>query len=152
MSYEILIGEAGIEPSPEEIAEYEHEGYSDESFSLSVVVRPLSLSDAPDCSQFGNGQENSRSPGYGQWDNFCQTAGIWDLFFDKKTGLMRQQPGSQVLRQHHHEQVQIALAKWLRDHPGADRGEDGILDRLVWLDWWMDWTLENCRVPTIHNH
>jgi hypothetical protein len=28
---------------------------------------------------------------------------------------------------------------------------DYMLARLIWLDWWMRWALENCETPAIEN-
>jgi hypothetical protein len=67
--------------------------------------------------------------------------------------------------------IQKARAKWAKTHPDSIPGfvsdgfikdeyreeideerADPILARLIWLDYWMSWALENCEHPAIYNH
>jgi hypothetical protein len=32
-----------------------------------------------------------------------------------------------------------------------DNGTDSTLARLLWLEFWMDWAIKNCRIPIIEN-
>jgi len=168
MSYDIYIGEAEVRvPEKEDL----DEGYND----LEVYVRGLDLPEAP---HFPNddmtGRSNSRHPGYGQWSKFTCEAGINELFFDKeKGGLMRHHPGACVLTRKDLQAISEAKARWMETHPKAvpgwcackkcdqlrQRGSDpehkdldGVLARLIWLEWWIGWALEHCRIPTIYNH
>lgn len=63
-----------------------------------------------------------------------------------------------------------ALQTWRADHPDAvpgfaafdperpneyvliDQRYDPILARLIWLEWWMGWTLAHCDRPAIYNY
>jgi hypothetical protein len=35
---------------------------------------------------------------------------------------------------------------------GFKDGQDFHGARLVWLEWWVRWALDNCKVPVIYNH
>lgn len=169
MSYDIYIGEAHLEaPDP-------NDGPEENCFRVDVesVVR----TDAPSFpGDKMTGQGNSRHPGYSQWTDFCRKTGLYELFFNKSTGLMRKHPGAFRLLGEHQGTVAVALECWMRDHPGARPGWcecpscnplrdrdaadkqqkhedlDGDLARLIWLDWWIRWAMANCDCPTIYNH
>ena len=149
MSYDIYIGEAAIDPPHLEDAA---DGYNE----IRTTVERLAQPNAPRfpgdvCTE----NENHRHPSYGGWSTFCEETGLVDLFFDKRTGLMREHPGTFRLLPSHLETVWAAVKGWKKTHkrkPGFEEGEDFILARLIWLEWWMSWALENCRVPSIHNH
>jgi hypothetical protein len=117
----------------------------------------------------GNG--NSRSPSYSVWAEFCRMTGIYELFLEKYEGLMDSHPGCKMLRPEHLLIVQAALTKWqhtatlppgFEGYPEHDKetGEwvtpdagkyDATLARLMWLEFWMRWALENCETPAIEN-
>lgn len=167
MSFDIYIGEAKISvPSKEDL----DDGYN----ALEVRVDGMALPDAPQFpGDFMTKNGNSRHPGYGAWHDFLRTAGIEPLFFNKENGLMRRHPGCFMLAKSHAEEIAEALARWRRDHPKAEPGWcecatcdklsardakpvhrelDGVLARLMWLDFWVRWALANCAVPAIHNY
>lgn len=117
------------------------------------------------------GNSNSRSPSYTAWAEFCTEAGFHDLFLEKYEGLMAEHPGCKMLLPEHLLIVQAALAKWKRTatkQPGfcgwgkfneitqkwetPDEGKyDHTLARLLWLEFWMRWALDNCETPAIEN-
>lgn len=145
MSYDIYIGQAVIEVEPE----YKH---------VDITVESLSLPEAP---SFPNdvltGNGNSRHPGYSQWSEFTVLVGLEDLFFNQESGLMRQHPGNSLITEFDYEKVKLALDQWRRRYQNAIpqfsvTTEDAALARLIWLEWWMRWTLDNCSIPTLHNH
>lgn len=90
------------------------------------VVEPKSLDDAPifpNDDMTGNG--NDRSPSYSVWADFCRDAGIYDVFYDEAT----------------------------KTSTTPDEGKyDPYLARLIWLEWWMTWALDNCETPAIENY
>lgn len=160
MSYDIYIGEGVLDvPSPEDAAAGDNR--------LRIVVRPHTHLDAP---HFPNDvltkQGNSRHPGYSQWARACEDMGLSALFFDKERGLMRNHPGAFLLTWEHHAEVAAALDRHMTLHPDTVPGfqewdfrghqpvgpeYDAIKARLIWLEWWMRWALENCKVPAIYN-
>lgn len=97
-----------------------------------------------------------RAPSYTGWADFCRDAGLYALFFDKERGLMREHPGMAALTVDHHATVRAALASWREAHPdagprfGGDIG-DANLARLMWLDFWIGWALDNCERPGMEN-
>jgi hypothetical protein len=141
MSYSIYIGEeAPDEDDPDATRVYRVE--------------------SPDAPEFEGdrmtGKGNHRHARYSQWTDFTREAGLYDLFFDKQCGLMREHPDTQRLTVKHLREVERALDDWRRHHPRARPGwgakQDPILARLVWLQFWVKWTLGNCKRPAIHNH
>lgn len=164
MSYDIFIGELSIYPSPDELLEFD----AYETSTPDLRVNRFEQDDAP---EFVNdeltGKGNHRHPSYIGWGDFARETGLYDLFFDTETGIMRDHPGVQVLRPRHHERIAAALATWRARYPAAQPGFGGWTDeetpawvtdegaslaRLIWLEWWVRWALENCRVPAIYNY
>ena len=143
MSYSIYIGER-----------MNHEPDEDEN-PRSDFAKSESHPDAP---RFDNDylteNSNGRHPAYAGWYNFVDRAGLTDLFFNNKTGLMREHEGCENITSEHLKQVQDALTAWPKDKQpgfGENEGKDGILARLIWLEWWMRWAIENCKTPCLSN-
>lgn len=118
-------------------------------------VERLELPDAPlfDGDEV-TGRSNHRSPTYITWEEFCKDVGLESLFLSKLTGLMREHPGVVLLTEDHLAQVRAALKAWNARHhlpPGWRPGQDADKARLMWLEWWMDWALRNCKVPALEN-
>ena len=161
MSYNIIIGNA--EPDF---------GSDCGELYAQWIVKERENEDAP---KFPNdeltGKSNGRYPGYSQWSGFCKICGLHDLFFDKWEGLMVPHPGCKIINRDHYQQVVDALEKWKItstlppgfgkdpvfndqsqdwEYPDSDK-YDPILARLIWLEYWMKWALENCKIPAIYN-
>lgn len=162
MGYDIYIGNTEmrkIDPEELEPGEVPSEHYRDikgERVYFYPRVNRMTHNDAPTFPGDGmTANGNSRHPGYAQWARFCETAGLTELFFDDKTGLMRNHSGYEMLKNEHALEVKLALKRWQDAHPGAVPGfgeeYDPILARLLWLDWWVSWALENCETPGIYN-
>jgi len=149
VSFDIYIGEAVLDvPSAQDASE---------GALIEAYVEHVTLLDAPVfAGDIMTGNGNSRHPGYSQWAEFCKITHLDDLFFDESVGLMRAHPGCVLLQPHHRAAVRKALGKWEEEHQGAhagfENGQDGILARLLWLDFWIGWALANCKVPAIYNH
>lgn len=111
----------------------------------------------PDAPLFGGdptGRSNHRASSYSTWEEFCKDVDLYYLFFSKTVGLMREHPGVQPLTEYHLSHVRAALKAWNARHhlpPGWRPGQDALKARLMWLEWWMDWALRNCRVPALEN-
>lgn len=166
MGYNITIGEAVIETPDLE--------YADEcGYDITVSARGECHDGAPNFSGDSmTGRSNGRSPGYSAWTDFCRSAGIYDLFYNKDGGLMRKHPGTAFLAPKHGVAIGAALDKYRTLHPDAKpgwpepvegghwhlgpwkpetEGLDGTLARLIWLDYWVQWALKNCTVPVLRN-
>lgn len=161
MSYDIYIGEAVFSDPDKE--------YND----IWIVVHSIQLPNAPKFrGDDMTGQGNSRHPAYSGWSNFCDRTGLYKLFFDEHHGLMRKHPGCFRLRKTDRASIKEALDSYKAKHPNSIPGWcsckecnscfksdnlpheelDGDLARLIWLDFWVDWAMNNCDVPVISNH
>jgi hypothetical protein len=176
MSYDIYIGNGELVPV--EYDEYETEYFriiDGKKKFFDVEVKRLELEEAP---EFPNdkltGKGNSRHPGYSAWDEFCEEAGVYSLFFNDEDGLMKHHPGFALLKKEHIVSIKQALENWKEAHPvtidsngnpdiipGFESDElesqeivhyDYILARLIWLDFWMTWAFTNCENAGVYNH
>ena len=108
------------------------------------------------------GKSNSRSPSYSGWADFCRSVGLYDFFFDSGGHLKAGHPGCIGITEGDWQIVRAALDKrraaatlppgfekdYLYDGPD---NYDYHLARLIWLEWWMRWALDNCETPAIEN-
>ncbi len=100
---------------------------------------------------------NGRHPSYTSMTNWSREVGLFDLFLgeDGREGLLNPHPGCHKLTHAISGQVAEALRKWKDAHvgavPGWRSGEDAVLAKLIWYDWWIQWALKNCRLPAISN-
>ena len=125
------------------------------------------------------GNTNVRSPSYTVWAEFCREAGLYDLFFGASTStkekstrevcLMPRHPGVALLRRSDLLEIRqarerCAAKRWTGERvPGwdptmtwtdtrePDPKYDGCLARLLWLEWWVEWALTNCKTPALGN-
>ncbi len=108
------------------------------------------------------GSGNDRRPSYTVWSDFCKSVGLYDLFYDARGNLHAGHPGCVGIDADFAEEVASALRRYQAKAtlpPGfeSDRSYNGppIFDyhlaRLIWLDWWVRWALENCETPAIEN-
>jgi hypothetical protein len=144
MGFAITIGHAEeIETGDSEIPSY-------------LGVRPVEREDAPafDLDEH-TGRSSRREVSYVAWDRFCRQTGLRDLFFDPRSGLMREHPGCAPITFEHVAIVEGAIAVWKKSHPDARPGwcdgQDEDLARLLWLASWMHWALEHCERPALAN-
>lgn len=159
MAYTIRIGECYI--------------YESEEGDLWVDVEEVKHSDAPTFpGDDMTGNSNDRGLSYLAWSQFCEKAGLNDLFFHKETGLMREHPGCFVLKQEHVDIVEKARTAWQKENPGTTPGwcvchecrplenkekmvahveTDFTLARLLWLEYWMKWAMKKCKKPGVYN-
>lgn len=169
MSYDIYIGNIEMRKAyqDEEYTEItEHSRIIDgKTVYFEPYVPEVRLENAP---TFPNdemtGNSNNRHPGYSQWAEFCRKAGLYNLFFNED-GLMNEHPGHAALTQKHADVIQLALMRWEKIFPNSVPGfggycptegddevaYDGILARLLWLNFWVQWAVKNCENPAIYN-
>lgn len=164
MGYIITIGEAYIN--------------DDRDGHVRILAHVETNPNAPShCPYTGIG--NQRSPSYGQWSEFCRDAGIETLFYGKgwsqiergylpcpddfhrETPLFADHPGASRILPEDLEYIRQARIK--REHsnggrkpgfistPDDDQTVDSTLARLLWLEFWMNWALLNCKIPIIEN-
>jgi len=161
MGYNITIGNA--------IPEFSKE---DGELYACWVVEGACSNDAPTFpNDLMTGNTNSRSPSYTGWNDFCEESGLYDLFYRKWEGLIYNHPGCVPITQEHYQEVYNALerrknkatkppgfccdSQWDKENKvWVTQDEDKydyILARLMWLEYWMKWALENCETPAIQN-
>ena len=124
-------------------------------------MNQMELEEAPYLDRMMIGKVNHCKVTYSYWNHFTKTVGLNDLFWNRDKGLMKCHPGLEPIRPADLEQVQEALVKYrgaglaavafLEDLTGIPPRRYHMLDSLTWLEWWMNWALENCQWPAIHN-
>lgn len=169
MGYTLRIGEL--------VVEY----YQDEDEPrISVGAKGFSHHAAPAFGE-PTDHESERWPSYSTWSDFAEGAGLYTMFFGKYRGssqlvrddaLLVSHPGCVPLTEAHRREVNAALAAWKIKYPNAvptfgrpaPDGEDAMLwvddenpkengqmTRLVWLHYWVNWALDNCKQPVFEN-
>lgn len=98
------------------------------------------------------GNSNYRSPSYSTWRDFVKTVELDELFDE----LMEYHPDTVKLTWDHYDEVEHALGKFENKYPNIQPtfASDDIsahYARLIWLEWWMKYTLENFTNPVFHN-
>lgn len=166
MGYNISIGNATL-------------NYQKGDEHMSIRVESASHPDAPDhCPYTGKG--NMRSPSYTGWSEFCKEGGINELFygqgwsreerrytecsddFHRETPLLAKHPGAFPLLPADLDYVREARINRERTNGGkppgfwdgdgsVDNGNDHVLARLLWLEFWIQWALDNCEYPAMAN-
>jgi hypothetical protein len=101
------------------------------------------------------GRTNHRAPSYSGWHAFTSDTNLQQLFWHEKQGLMREHPGHVVLRKKHLATLKVALGVYREEHPQAQENffdmVNANLCRLIWLVYWVEWALANCKRPVIVN-
>ena len=171
MGYTINIGSA----------EPEWPANLDEDVEPGWTVEGLAREDAPTFpGDEMTGNSSSRSPSYSTWANFCRETGLYDLFFGARYDgsteptrdvcLMRKHPGVAALRPADLLEIRHARIRWeakpwptteriagwdptkaWNDNSEPDPRYDGNLARLLWLEWWVTYALENLKRPAVGN-
>lgn len=163
MGYTITIGDA----VPGKMTWEDYDGH----ITVPIDVEVISSKDAPAFPyDIITANTNVRSPSYCGWAEFLADVNLYELFMGEETGLMRRHPGVFKLKQKHLDAINEAISKYLIKNPNAIPGcnfdpnfalksekDDGIrgrnynLARLLWLRFWFDYALKNCKVPAIKN-
>ena len=162
MSYTFLIGNA--------VPEFDKEGGILSARWRVESAESDSAPTFPNDDMTGNG--NDRSPSYSAWHAFCREAGIYDVFYDERGHLHAGHPGCVMITKDDLDRVRSSLEmrkeiatlppgfegwpkfnKETQTWESDDVGKyDSTLARLIWLEWWMCWALENCETPAIENY
>ena len=160
MGYNLTIGEAKIYYDPEYLV-------------VGLTAENVTHPDAPDHDSFV-GKSNKRMPSYVGWRDFCRDAGIEPLFygegwgpemrrrkpcqegFHRETPLLNEHPGTEPICKGDFDYIREARIRREKTNGGKQPGFesddlDDTLARLLWLEFWMGWALENCKIPVFHN-
>lgn len=155
MGYSISIGNA---------VPYSHKDEEYDELYAKWEVEEVTHPDAP---TFVNdemtGNSNSRHPSYSGWVDFCREANVIGVFYPNGERDFRGgHPGCSLLKKSDLElirEARIKREKIATLPPGfeelsfesQERKYDSTLARLIWLEWWIDWALQNCETPAIEN-
>ena len=128
-------------------------------------VEDVKIESAPDFPNDFGGKSNMRMPSYTVWFSFCQNVGLFEFFYDETNRLRADHPGCIGITQEDVDLVSEALRVYQSKATlpaGFESSDilkddhipscDGDLARLMWLEWWMRWALENCQTPAIENY
>lgn len=163
MGYNLTIGELEIEYVQDKDCPH-----------ISLNAASQTNADAP---AFGEGTDytNQRWPSYTAWSNFYKFVGLEELFTGKNSqgqyvrddGLLVSHPGCVPLTKKHREEINKALDEFKIKYPDAiptygnpgdnfegdpnNPEENAYLVRLVWLQYWVNWALDNCKQPVFEN-
>jgi hypothetical protein len=161
MGISIRIGEAVLK---------ERDWYEDDNDDIYFCyydVDDMCLDEAPDLlnDDFVR-NSNCRLPSCTAWVEFTKETGLYEFFFNKETGLFSPLYGCAAFDKKDVEVVQQALKarqQYADEHglvPGFEPDDpeerknfkiktDPTLLRLVWLEFWMNWAINNCKNPAI---
>lgn len=151
MGYTFTIGNAVPRHSTEDFP------YLSASWNVEAIEHP----DAPNLPNDFSGKRNERSPGYSIWANFLKEVGLYDLLMNERGFPVGGHPGCWGLTREMADQISAARKRFEEkavlppgfetfDHTGP-ANYDFTLARLIWLDWWVRWAVENCETPAIAN-
>jgi hypothetical protein len=157
MGYSITIGELEVEKNPDDGLDCP---------CLFLDAKGESHEGAP---AFGEptDQSNSRWPSYSTWSDCLRDAGLHDVFFCDGH-LVGGHPGVRLVTNELRDIVRAKKAEFEAKYPnveatygdkpegpfGVDESnpkENSTYCRIVWLDYWIDWALKNCKTPVIAN-
>ena len=122
-----------------------------------------------------------RWPSYTSWRIFCRMAGLHAMFYGTEYGsdelvrddaLIVSHPGCVPLTERHRKDINDAMLRWKSKYPDAaptygkpapegkflgfwhdeeNPEENAYMCRLVWLHYWVNWALDNCKQPVFVN-
>jgi hypothetical protein len=147
MGYNLIIGEMIVHKNPEDGI------YRD---CISFGAKEVHFYNAP---SFGEPTDytNQRWSSYIDWINFLRNTNLYSFFFDQNERiLIGGHPGVRLVTEDLCKAVQDALEEYKTQFPNAVaqfEGDDsnGVLCRLIWLDFWLRWAFENCETPVLAN-
>ena len=110
---------------------------------------------------------NERWPSYTAWANAMRALGLYDFMFNEESGLIRNHPDCVPLTKKHKEIIDKAYKEFYEKYPECKAGYspnstltyndpawpeiNSYAVRLEWLKYWVDWALENCKIPAFYN-
>lgn len=170
MGYTLRIGELEIEY---------HQ--SDDEPRISLSAKGFHHEHAPAFGEPTDG-ESQRWPSYTSWREFTEFCGVHSLFYgsEQRKGerirddfLIQEHPGCVPLTERHRREINKALRDYKAKYPNAEptygrpapEGQSALMwedkenpeenswmCRLVWLHYWVNWALDNCKRPVFENY
>lgn len=157
MGYNLTIGEMNIEYNNDDDC---------------PQVRPRAMGEGHEgAPSFGEPTDctNSRWPSYGSWSDSMTFIGLEGMFYDTKNrddSILQDHPGCIPLTQKHRKEVNAAMVEYKIKYPNAiptygnpkgwdedpdNPDENSYMTRLVWLHYWINWAMDNCKQPVFEN-
>lgn len=160
MGYSLIIGEAEIEYNVG--GDYEGQNHDFGDFWIHISGRGESHDEAP---AFGEPTDhtNSRWPSYSSWADFCEYTNLYDVFYNESGNLHGGHPGVMPVTKDMKVRIDKAYMLLKGKFPNViasfDKGElsdeefeaNAAMCRMKWLQYWVNWSLENCRQPVFAN-
>lgn len=146
MGYSITIGELSVDTSPEDGLE---------SSCIFFSAKSVSIEGSPAFGEPTDGT-NMRWPSYSAWYKFMDYVGLKDIFYHSGN-LIGGHPGVRLVTTELLQRVQIAKTQMemMTPPPVATMEnyteKNGYYCRLIWLEYWCTWAINNCKVPVIAN-
>lgn len=104
---------------------------------------------------------NGRWPSYIAWEESVKMLNLYELFYNKDTGIIREYPENCVpLVKEHKKIIDKAYKEFYEKYPNTKAGynrettemtPNAAAVRLEWLKYWVDWALENCSMPVFYS-
>lgn len=152
MGYTLKIGELGVD------VEYDNNYGLNSSVYANLTVKSERHDQAP---AFGEPTDytNERWPSYSSWSNFCEIAGLTDLFFPDGHSIRGGHPGAFPIEDEFMIQLFERYTEFKEKYPHAvakfdgddTLEENGALCRFEWLMYWCNWAHKNCEQPVFKN-
>lgn len=146
MGYSITIGELSIDAAPEDGVECS---------CINFSAKGVAIEGSPAYGEPTDGT-NQRWPSYSSWSNHLENAGLYDVFFFGGH-LIGGHPGVRLVTKELLERISKAKADLESEHPNIEATMQPYTDingtycRVIWLEYWCKWAIENCTVPVIAN-
>lgn len=85
---------------------------------------------------------NELNVAYPAWKGFCKNVGLYELFYGdgKNDCLLENHPGCVPLTTRHQSKINEVFK------------ENPTFELLIWLNYWVNWAMENCDKPVFENN
>lgn len=94
---------------------------------------------------------NQRWPSYTAWADFCEEVGLVDFFYEYNS-FRGGHPGAFQINQDDVDMVYNKLEAYRKRITDVTaESAQWNLNRLIWLEYWMRWAVNNCSIPAIGN-
>ncbi len=151
MGYNLTIGEA-------KIITYTEDGLESAS---AVGAKSIARYDAPSFGEPTDGT-NERWVSYTSWWDFCEFVGLTHAIYDSEQRSLRGgHHGAFPINEEFKKEVDAAMVRLREKYPfavaiyGENENdvpeENGAMCRLVWLQYWTNYALDNCTSPMFAN-
>lgn len=113
------------------------------------LAPPLTLNETPLTNTFA--LSNQKTLKLNEWQDFIQATNLESLF-NIENGINPPQQGQLPLKTQHLEHVSEKYDQYLQKvlKKGEVPLQNHNMQHLIWLKFWLNWSILNCQNPTIH--